>query len=127
MDHAHEIEQAIGAHGMWKARLRQAIDTGKFDTPVATVSTDNQCAFGKWLYGPTVTAQDKTSAKYKTVQTLHAAFHKVAARVAELAVAGKKAEADKLMAQGGEFASASLKLTAAMIEWKKTFTPAAVR
>lgn len=127
MDHAHEIEQAIGAHGMWKVRLRRAIETGQFDTPVATVRTDNQCAFGKWLYGPTVTAQDKTSVQYKTVQTLHAAFHKVAARVAELAIAGKKAEAEKLMATGEEFATASLKLTAAMIEWKKTLAPTGVR
>jgi hypothetical protein len=114
-----EIDKAIGAHGMWKTRLKMAIDTGKVDAPLDVIRTDNQCAFGKWLYGTTLSAADKTSPDYQAVKTLHAEFHKTAANVAELASSGKKAEAEKLMGFTGAFTLVSGKLTAAMMEWKK--------
>ena len=114
-----ELDKAIGAHGMWKTRLKMAIDTGKVDTPIDTIRTDNQCAFGKWLYGTTLSPTDKSSPSYQSVKTLHAEFHKTAATVAELASSGKKAEAEKLMSFTGAFTLVSGKLTAAMMEWKK--------
>jgi hypothetical protein len=127
MDHAQEIDKAVGAHGMWKNRLKQAIDTGKLDTPVLTIGANNQCPFGKWLYGPTVTAHDKASEHYKTVAELHTQFHKAAAKVAELATTGKKSEAEKSLAPNSEFANISTKLTTAMLAWKKTFTTVPTR
>ena len=120
MTSKEEIDKAIAAHGMWKTRLKQAIDTGEIDLPVATIRTDDHCVFGKWLNGPTHTAVDKASDHYKTVKQLHAEFHKIAAGVAELAVAGHKKEAVKIISLGGEYASVSAKLTAAMKEWKKS-------
>jgi Chemoreceptor zinc-binding domain len=119
MANIEEIDKAIGAHGMWKTRLKLAVDTGKTDTPVETIGQDNQCAFGKWLYGPTLTSMDKASSDYKTVKNLHAEFHKTAARVVTLVLDGKKEEAEKMMELGGEYASISGKLTRAMMEWKK--------
>ncbi len=113
-----EIDKAVGAHGMWKARLKAGVATGKMDTPAATIRVDNECAFGKWLLGQTLTASDKGTADYKTVKDLHAQFHKVAGQVAELATSGKKEAAETLLA--GEFAATSMKLTSAMIAWKKT-------
>lgn len=114
-----ELDKAIGAHGMWKTRLKTAIDSGAIDADIATIRVDNQCAFGKWLYGSTLSLQDKTSNHYNTIKELHAEFHKIAALVAELAVNGKKAEAEKMIAIGGEYAKISSQLTQAMIEWKK--------
>lgn len=119
MAKTEEIDNAIGAHGMWKSRLKIAIDTGKSEVPVEVIRQDNHCVFGKWLYGSSLTAADKSSSHYKTVKDLHAAFHKSAAQVAELALAGKKAEAEKLMGLGGEYSTVSSKLTQAMLEWKK--------
>jgi hypothetical protein len=113
-----EITKAISAHGLWKTRLKTAIDTRTIETPVETIRQDNQCAFGKWLYGPTLTSADKSSDHYKTVITLHAEFHKAAARVAELAVSGKATEAEASIAPGGEYATVSAKLTRVMMEWK---------
>ena len=113
-----ELDKAIGAHGMWKTRLKQAIATGQSEVSVATIQQDNQCAFGKWLYGTTLSSQDKTSSHYKNVRQLHAQFHETAARVASLALSGKKVEAEAMMAIGGEYAAVSGKLTQAMIEWK---------
>jgi Chemoreceptor zinc-binding domain len=119
MANIEELDKAIEDHGMWKARLRKAIDTGKTEASVDTIRQDNQCVFGKWLYGATLTAVDKALNHYKTVKDLHAEFHKTAAAVAEVAVGGKKAEAEKMMARGGEFSTVSIKLTQAMLEWKK--------
>lgn len=119
MANIEELDKAIAAHGMWKVRLKQAIDTGKIDAPIPTIRQDNQCAFGKWLYGDTLSAADKAGTQYKTVKELHAEFHKTAAQVAELATTGKKTEAEKLMAAGGAYADVSAKLTSAMMAWKK--------
>ena len=39
MINKEEIDKAIAAHGMWKTRLKQAIDTGEIDLPVETIRT----------------------------------------------------------------------------------------
>jgi hypothetical protein len=54
------------------------------------------------------------------VQKLHAEFHKAAAHVLQLAVQGKKAEADKMMAQDSVFVDVSGRLTSAMMHWQKS-------
>lgn len=115
----NEIEKAIGAHGMWKTRLKTAIDSGQIDTPVETIKKDNQCAFGKWLYGSTLTASDKTSEHYRQILDLHAEFHRIAGQVVELALQGKRKEAEQMMSLNGAYSSISAKLTKAMIDWKK--------
>jgi len=115
-----EIEKAIAAHAAWKIRLLGAIRDGKLDVSPATIKMDNQCAFGKWLYASTIPPAIINSAHYKKVKEHHAEFHKAAARVAELAVAGKKKEAEQLMRAGGEYTLVSSKLTMAMLEWKNS-------
>lgn len=114
-----EIKKAIGAHGMWKTRLRNAMDTGKIEIPIATIRTDNQCDFGKWLYGVSIDPQHKLSEHYKKVKEMHASFHQVAASVAGLILAGKKSEAEKMMDMQGEYTLVSEKLTKLMVEWTK--------
>ncbi len=118
MSLVEEINKAVAAHGMWKARLRQAIDAGKSDFSAAGVSVDNQCDFGKWLYS--LPADDHQSPHWQKVHDLHAKFHKEAARVLALALGGKKSEADAGLATGSQFAKISLELTGAMIAWKNS-------
>lgn len=120
MANVEEIDKAIGAHGMWKARLKTVIETGKSDTPADTIRQDNRCTFGQWLYGATLTDADKASPHYQNVRQLHAEFHKVAARVVELATTGKKQEAQALMELGGEYSRVSGNLTKAMMDWKRS-------
>lgn len=122
MVHKEEIIKAISAHGLWKTRLSQAISTGKTDVSVETVRTDNQCAFGKWLYGPTLDPKDKLSPWYQEVKKLHAHFHETAAHVLELALSGKKQEAQALLSIEGEYAKISSQLTTAMSSWAKSLT-----
>ncbi len=117
-----EIKNAIAAHGRWKKKLKTAIDTGKIDTGVPAIKADNQCAFGKWLHGPTITERQKQTDHYRDVRKLHAVFHEKAAKVAQLAIAGNRAAAVRMMEVNGEFSVASADLTTAMLTWLKKAT-----
>jgi len=122
MVHSKEIDQAIAAHGYWKNYLRNAIKTGQIDTTVEAIRSDNQCVFGKWLEGSMLTTMEEASHHYKTVKERHAEFHKTAARVVELALAGKKSDAERMISLGGEYTKISAELHLAMMEWKKSLS-----
>jgi|ERR1039457_2812113 methyl-accepting chemotaxis protein len=115
-----EIDKAFGAHSLWKASLKLMILTGKRDIPVNEIEDEHECDFGKWLYGPTIPPEQKTSVHYEKVKDLHAEFHKTAAKVAKLATTGKVAEAEILINLTGEFTLISNKLTTALIDWKES-------
>jgi hypothetical protein len=112
-----ELKKAVAAHSLWKTRLAAAIDTGKSEYTSESIRTDNQCEFGKWLYGPTITATEKAGKHYEGVRKLHAEFHKLAGDVLKLALAGKKDEAHKMI-ESGPFANLSADLTRAMMKWR---------
>ena len=114
------LEKAIAAHAGWKARLRSAANTGKFDAPAVTVQSDNLCEFGKWLYGSEISAAEKQSATYSTVKRLHAEFHQEAAKVVDWMTSGNKEAADKSVGMGGNYAKASAQLTEAMVKWRES-------
>jgi len=44
-----QIQSAIGAHGHWKGRPKDAIQRETGDLSVAVVRDDRACGFGKWL------------------------------------------------------------------------------
>jgi len=119
MNFQEQLDKAIGAHGLWKARLRTAIDTGKSDFNPHTVKTDNNCDFGKWLYND-ISPELKTSPTYKVVLQYHAEFHKEAGRILQLALEGNKEDAEKGIKAASTFATISSSLTATMMEWKKS-------
>ncbi|MFI5337265.1 MAG: CZB domain-containing protein [Opitutales bacterium] len=112
-----EINKAIGAHGMWKQRLRGAVNTGKSEFSVAVVCQDNQCEFGKWLYA--LEPQVKASKHWVCVKSLHADFHREAAGVLGLALSGKKSEAEAALSESSKFNLTSMKLTVEMMAWAK--------
>lgn len=118
MTFADQVQGAVSAHGMWKARLRQAIESGKSDFKVEVVRQDNQCDFGKWLYGEAKRDHGQEP-QYEKVRALHAEFHAEAARVLGAAVAGKKAEAEAAMGIGGKFSHTSSSLITALVLWEK--------
>lgn len=115
----NEIKKAVGDHGMWKNTLKDAVDTGKIEIPIPAIKADNQCSFGKWLYGPTITEKEKNSSHYQEVRELHAAFHDKASQVAQLAVSNQKTRALKMLEVNGEFTTASAALTSSMLAWLK--------
>ena len=119
MSLSDEITAAVGAHGLWKQRLRQAIDTGRSDVTPDMVRVDNKCKVGMWLYGPNIPGAQKASQDYRRCQDLHAKFHTAAAKALELALSGKKAEAEAAIGPGSEFITLSHQLTDAMLKWQK--------
>jgi Chemoreceptor zinc-binding domain len=92
--------------------------SGKFDAPTDTVRADNQCEFGKWLYGSELSAAEKQTSHYLDVKQLHTQFHQEAAKMVHLANSGEKTEAEKAINMRGNYAKSSSALTSAMIRWR---------
>jgi hypothetical protein len=70
------INNAIRAHGKWKTRLNDLINGNALDFDISKAGTDNNCEFGKWLYGDTIDENEKKSNFYIKVKELHTEFHK---------------------------------------------------
>jgi methyl-accepting chemotaxis protein len=121
MELGDQIKAAMGAHGLWKTRLRTAIESGASEFSVAVVRQDNQCAFGKWLYGDDIGAQVKQSPEHARCVDLHRRFHVQTASVLSLALEGRKAEAMKAMEIDSEFARISGALTLHLMEWQAAY------
>jgi hypothetical protein len=119
MKFKNEVKNAVGDHGAWKRKLKNAVTTGKIDVEISSIKTDRQCNFGKWLYGSTLTDKQRKSAHYQNVQKLHAVFHETAAKVAQLAISGEKDHAMSMLDVKGEFTVASAELTTSMMAWLK--------
>lgn len=111
------IQIAISDHSMWKSRLQELIEHGKIQVPAVMLKLDNQCKFGKWLYGPTITENVKHSERYKKVKSLHTEFHSIVAKVTELTLSGRRIEAEKFLAT--QFDLASTQLIEEMRGWQR--------
>jgi len=112
-----EISKAISAHGQWKVKLRNAIDTGECESTPDKVKMDNNCSFGKWLHYR-LEDQHKNTPIFKEIVDLHADFHKEAGSILDLALKGNKDEANKMLGLGSKFASYSSQLTKKMSQWQ---------
>ena len=111
------IDKAIASHGMWKMRLRNAIKTHSSEFEVAFVKSPHNCDFGKWLNSDKAMLNKFT--EYNQIIELHKDLHLETARIMELALAAKDAEASAALVIGSKFASLSSKLTITMMKWKK--------
>ena len=119
MNDTENIVHAIAAHAKWKFYLRQAIETGMSEWTVAQVRPDNRCEFGAWLLA---LPSDRDPQHLDEVRRLHAEFHKEAAEVLKLALAGRREEAQAAIVQGSRFAKVSAKLTITMTAWQKALS-----
>jgi hypothetical protein len=111
-----QIKAAIGAHGMWKQRLAQAIRTRSNEHDPATVQRDDRCDFGKWLQGALPRLSGEQAKDGQHIRDLHAKFHTEAANVLRLASSGQDAAATKALE--GPYTAVSADLTKAMMDWQ---------
>jgi len=109
------LDAAMKAHGAWKTHLAMAIGSGQASFDPATVRRDDACAFGQWLHGEPSLRAD---AAFAEVRDLHARFHKAAAGVLTLALAGNKDQARQAMGKEGEFDRSSSDLMRSLIRWQ---------
>jgi len=115
-----EISYAIASHSIWKTKLRNAIETGMLEIPLDTLKRDDECVFGKWLIGETITPAIRNSERYNRVKELHAKFHIATAQVAELVIDGDKTGAQNMMDDvNGEYTVITSKLVMELSAWMK--------
>ena len=112
-----QINDAIGAHGMWKLRLRTSVQTGKSDITPEVAGCDDACTFGKWLKHSPIEPAVKSGVPYQVVSRLHADFHRAAGNVLADALTGRPKEAEATLQ--GEFTERSEKLVKALTKWKR--------
>ena len=112
-----DIDDALSAHGLWKSRLESAISTGKSEYDPKIVQKDDACPFGKWLYslGPA----DAQGVDFEKVKALHAEFHQTAGKVLQLALSGRKDEAERELDPSGSYRKITGKLVLALQTWKE--------
>lgn len=115
---AREINKAMAAHGVWKVRLREAIESGQSEYQPQVVARDRECEFGKWLHS--IPAGERPPEFWNKVQELHVCFHQEAGRILSLALSGEQEEALSLVGDlRGRFVTTSIELTNMLQAWKQ--------
>ncbi|MFO1259907.1 MAG: CZB domain-containing protein [Sphingomonadaceae bacterium] len=110
------LNDAIGAHGAWKLKLRVAMSTGASEIDPDKACKDDRCPFGRWIHGDEIDSVIKEGKPYQVVRRLHAEFHQTAANVLRYAVTSRREEAERIFTS--EFAEKSDKLVRALAKWK---------
>jgi len=103
-----DLSNAIQKHAEWKFKFRAALQNNEL-MDAATISTDNNCEFGKWLHGE-AKAQFGNDDSYAKCVAAHAAFHVEAGKIAAAINAKKQEAAQRLMAVESQFAEVSKKV-----------------
>lgn len=99
-----DVDAMIDAHRQWKVKLRDAIDAGaKVD--VATLSRDDCCALGKWIYGEGQRLRERAS--FTALVNNHAHFHQVAGQIGQLINDGRYTQAEDALAPNSAFTTAT--------------------
>ncbi|HMV04662.1 MAG TPA: CZB domain-containing protein [Accumulibacter sp.] len=117
VDKVKELDAALAAHVVWMSDLRQAIVNATATPGVECVRADDKCPFGRWLYGSSLSLEERATDYYREVRQLHAEFHEVGARVLELAGQGRVFEAYRILY--GEYLTMSGRLALAIRAWQK--------
>ena len=112
-----DLNNAIAAHAAWKTKLRMAI-TRKEAMDAGTISKDNQCELGKWLYGEGK-AKCGGHPEFTSLIEKHKAFHIEAGKVATLINEKKFEQAEKSIDGQVPFATASAAVGVAINALKK--------
>jgi len=112
-----DLDQAIERHAQWKVKFRQAI-SNKETMDAETISKDNCCELGKWLYGDAKAKFGKLASHSECVKR-HTAFHLEAGKVAKAINAKDYAGASAMIEQGTPYAAASNAVAVAITKLKK--------
>lgn len=112
-----DLNKAIDAHAQWKTKFRSAI-AAKQQMDVATISKDNCCELGKWLYGEGKSRCGALPA-YADLVKKHATFHIEAGKVAATINSQNFTQAEKMIDAGTPYAAASSAVGVAIMQLKK--------
>lgn len=116
-----QIQEAMGAHGAMKQRLRAAVHNGNLPRPARTISADHGCKFGHWLFHLKSDDSIARSPHYKAVVNAHAGFHKAAGRIARLVEDGQFDRAAEMLNALG-YRQATSKLMSELMAWRRNIS-----
>jgi len=108
-----DFDDAIVSHLKWKIHLRNFIDGRGKGIDVATVAEDEGCELGRWIQGEG--KQFENSPTFQELVAKHSQFHRTAAEIVDMVIAGDKAGAEELLSIGREFSSASRDIVGAIM------------
>lgn len=111
------FDDAVSAHTRWMVRLRACIDGSGETFDATVVARDDACDLGRWILGEG--GRFKALPEHQALRTAHAKFHECAAEVVNRNSKGQKAEAEKLMANGGEFSRHSTQTVSAIMAMQR--------
>lgn len=111
------FDEAVAAHIKWKARLRANLDGAGEALDPATIARDDACDLGKWIHGDG--SRYKALAEHQALHAVHARFHKCAAEIVTKNAQGMNAEAESLMASGGDFSRTSTETISAIMAMQR--------
>lgn len=112
-----DLNQAIVRHAEWKLKFRSAISRQE-TLEVATISKDDCCDLGKWIYGEGK-AKFGGLASYATCLSAHRVFHSEAGKVAAAINAKRYQEAEKMLSSDTPYTNASSNVGVAIVSLKK--------
>jgi methyl-accepting chemotaxis protein len=98
-----DFESATQAHVNWKHKLVDYLGGKGEKLDQAVLAKDNRCALGEWIYGHGKTYAG--SDEYRSLQSVHADFHRCTGEVVRLADGGQEEAARQLL--HGEFEAKS--------------------
>lgn len=110
------LEEAIGDHAKWMSALQRDLLAAPATLDPARMRADDLCVLGRWLYGPSLSDEDRTSDYYHEVRRLHAEFHELAGQIIELATSGMIFDAYHRLY--GDYLTMSGRLVLAMRAWR---------
>ncbi len=114
-----DLDGALKKHAAWKVKLRSAIKNEE-TLDATTISRDDCCDFGKWLYHEDTQPKVAHFDSYKTCVARHTEFHKATGAIAHIINARKYEEANKMINDNdGDFIQLSSAVVEAIMKLKK--------
>ncbi|MGZ5052467.1 MAG: primosomal replication protein PriC [Methylobacter sp.] len=112
-----QLDNALKKHAEWKMKFRTAM-THHDHLDVATISKDNCCDFGKWLYSD---AKHRLGhlGSFQECRERHAEFHIEAGKVALAVNENRYNEANTMLGSGSAFTEASSAVGSAIMSLKR--------
>ena len=111
-----DVDVYIDAHRQWKVKLRDAIEN-RDKVDVSTLSRDDCCALGKWIYGDGQRLSGRET--FTELIERHKRFHQVAGGVAEKINLRHYREAEDALAPGTPFSQATSEVVLALSSAKR--------
>jgi len=111
------LDNAVETHAQWKTKLRAAI-AKREQLDLATLSRDDCCELGQWLYGAGKTSYGKLSSHGDCVHK-YKVFHSEVSKVAKAVNAQQFDAATNMLSAGTDYAKASSELSVSFLRLRK--------